>query len=96
MLFRSPDTWASRRVDPWGSMGGMLIDGNVVTDTSPIKSFVADAFTQVNQGGRGVRVTNRGYVQLVSVFTIFSSIAVQVDNGGIASITNSNANFGEY
>jgi hypothetical protein len=74
----------------------MLIDGDVVTTNSPIRSFVADAFTQVNQGGRGIRVTNRGYVQLVSVFTIFSSIAVQTDNGGIASITNSNANFGKY
>ena len=91
-----PDRWAIRKCDPWGSMGGMLIDGDVVTDNSPIRSFVADAFTQVNQGGRGVRVTNRGYVQLVSVFTIFSSISVQADNGGIASITNSNANFGTY
>lgn len=91
-----PDRWANRKCDPWGSMGGMLIDGDVVTDDSPIRSFVADAFTQVNQGGRGIRVTNRGYVQLVSVFTIFSSIAVQTDTGGIASITNSNANFGTY
>lgn len=91
-----PDRWNNRKCDPWGAMGGMLIDGDVVTDNSPVRSFVADAFTQVNQGGRGVRVTNKGYVQLVSVFTIFSSIAVQADNGGIASITNSNANFGTY
>ena len=91
-----PSRWTNRRCDPWGAMGGMLIDGDVITDNSPIKSFVADAFTQVNQGGRGIRVTNRGYVQLVSVFTIFSSISVQADNGGIASITNSNANFGTY
>jgi|694.fasta_scaffold32679_2 hypothetical protein len=91
-----PSRWSNRKCDPWGSMGGMLIDGDVVTTNSPIRSFVADAFTQVNQGGRGIRVTNRGYVQLVSVFTIFSSIAVQTDNGGIASITNSNANFGKY
>lgn len=91
-----PTRWNNRKCDPWGAMGGMLIDGGVVTDNSPVRSFVADAFTQVNQGGRGVRVTNRGYVQLVSVFTIFSSIAVQADSGGIASITNSNANFGTY
>lgn len=91
-----PDRWANRKIDPWGSMGGMLIDGDAVTELSPIRSFVADAFTQVNQGGRGIRVTNRGYVQLVSVFTIFSSISVQVDKGGIASVTNSNANFGKY
>jgi hypothetical protein len=29
------------------------------------------------------------------VFTIFCSVGVQVDNGGIASIVNSNANFGD-
>jgi hypothetical protein len=90
------ERWSNRKLDPWGAMGGMLIDGAVVSDVSPVRSFVADAFTQVNQGGRGVRVTNNGYVQLVSVFTIFSSIAVQADNGGIASVTNSNSNFGKY
>lgn len=88
-------TWDSRKVDPIGSMGGSLVDGAVVSDRSPIQSFVYDAFTQVTQGGRGVRITNNGYAQLVSVFTIFCSVGVQVDNGGIASIVNSNSNFGD-
>jgi len=90
-----PDEWAQRRVDVLGSMGGALVDGAVVSARSPIQSFVFDAYTQVNQGGRGVYVTNNGYAQLVSVFTIFCSTAVQVDNGGICSITNSNSNFGD-
>jgi hypothetical protein len=76
-------------------MGGSLVDGAVVSERSPIQSFVYDAFTQLPQGGRGVRVTNNGYAQLVSVFTIFCSVGVQCDNGGIASITNSNCNFGD-
>jgi hypothetical protein len=88
-------TWNTRKVDPIGAMGGSLVDGSVVSDRSPIQSFVYDAFTQVSQGGRGVHVTNNGYAQLVSVFTIFCSVGVQVDNGGIASIVNSNANFGD-
>jgi hypothetical protein len=88
-------TWNSRKFDPIGSMGGSLVDGAVISSRSPIQSFVYDAFTQVPQGGRGVHVTNNGYAQLVSVFTIFTSIGVQVDNGGIASIVNSNANFGD-
>jgi hypothetical protein len=88
-------TWDSRKVDPIGGMGGSLVDGAVISDRSPIQSFVYDAFTQLTQGGRGVRITNNGYAQLVSVFTIFSSVGVQVDNGGIASIVNSNANFGD-
>jgi hypothetical protein len=91
----SPTTWNSRRVDPIGAMGGSLVDGAVVSDRSPIQSFVYDAYTQLSQGGRGVRITNNGYAQLVSVFTIFSSVGVQVDTGGIASIVNSNANFGD-
>ena len=90
-----PDTWAGRRVDSQGSMGGSLVDGGVVSARSPITSFVYDAFTQVNQGGRGIHITNNGYAQLVSVFTIFCSTAIQVDNGGICSITNSNSNFGD-
>jgi len=88
-------TWNSRKVDPIGAMGGSLVDGAVISDRSPIQSFVYDAFTQVTQGGRGVHITNDGYAQLVSVFTIFCSVGVQVDNGGIASIVNSNANFGD-
>ena len=88
-------TWNQRKVDPIGGMGGSLVDGAVVSDRSPIQSFVYDAFTQLTQGGRGVRITNNGYAQLVSVFTIFASTGVQVDNGGIASIVNSNANFGD-
>ena len=88
-------TWNQRKVDPIGSMGGSLVDGAVVSDNSPIQSFVYDAFTQLPQGGRGIHVTNNGYAQLVSVFTIFCSVGVQCDNGGIASITNSNCNFGD-
>jgi len=90
-----PTTWDSRKLDPIGAMGGSLVDGGVISARSPIQSFVYDAFTQLNQGGVGVHVTNDGYAQLVSVFTIFCSIGVQTDNGGIASIVNSNANFGD-
>lgn len=91
----STSTWNSRKVDPIGGMGGSLVDGSVVSDRSPIQSFVYDAYTQINQGGRGIHITNNGYAQLVSVFTVFCSVGVQVDNGGIASIVNSNSNFGD-
>lgn len=91
-----PAQWSQRKVDPNGSMGGSLVDGSVISNRSPIQSFVYDAFTQVNQGGVGIKITNSGYAQLVSVFTIFCSTSVIADNGGICSITNSNANFGDY
>lgn len=93
-LTGNTSTWQQRKIDPVGSMGGSLVDGAVISDRSPIQSFVYDAFTQVTQGGRGVHIKNDGYAQLVSVFTIFCSIGVEVENGGIASIVNSNANFG--
>ena len=88
-------TWAQRKIDQVGSMGGSLVDGAVISDRSPIQSFVYDAFTQVTQGGRGVHIVNDGYAQLVSVFTIFCSTGVEVERGGIASIVNSNANYGK-
>ncbi len=93
-LTGTTSTWHLRKVDPVGSMGGSLVDGAVISSRSPIQSFVYDAFTQVNQGGRGVHIKRDGYAQLVSVFTIFCSIGVEVESGGIASIVNSNANFG--
>ena len=87
-------TWSMRKIDQVGGMGGALIDGAVISDDSPIQSFVFDAFTQLTQGGRGVHIKNDGYAQLVSVFTIMSSIGVECESGGIASIVNSNSNFG--
>ena len=87
--------YADRRIDPNGSGGGALVDGNAPSLISPIQSFVFDAFTQLNQGGIGIHIINNAYAQLVSVFTIFCSNSVLVENGGIASITNSNANFGD-
>ena len=92
-----PAEWVeARSLNPQGSGGGALVDGNAPAPNSPIQSFVFDAFTQLNQGGIGVHITNNGYAQLVSVFTIFCDIGVLTENGGICSITNSNANFGNY
>jgi hypothetical protein len=55
-----------------------------------------DAFTQYNQGGIGVAVTNQGYAQLVSVFTICCDKAITCHNGGQADVANSNCSFGTF
>ena len=47
---------------------GMKIDGS--KSIGPTKSMVVDSYTQYNQGGIGVSITNEGYAQLVSIFTI--------------------------
>jgi len=94
-IYWTTSTNADRRIDPHGSGGGALVDGNAPSLKSPIQSFVFDAFTQVNQGGNGIHIINKGYAQLVSVFTIFCDVAVHCESGGICSITNSNSNFGD-
>ena len=83
---------------------GMKIDGNHVdaayTGTNnlgqDIKSMVCDSFTQYNEAGIGVSITNKGYAQLVSIFTISCDIAIYCDSGGQCDLTNSNSSFGNY
>lgn len=59
-----------------------------------IRSMVVDSFTQITQGGKGIYLKNRGYCQLVSVFTVYCDVGFLAENGGFASITNSNSSFG--
>ena len=73
---------------------GLKIDGK--NALGPIKSMVTDSFTQYNQGGIGVSITNEGYAQLVSLFTICNHIAVFCGSGGACDLTNSNSSFGDY
>ena len=73
---------------------GMRIDGRHAI--GPTKSMVTDSFTQYNQGGIGVSITNSGYAQLVSLFTICDDIAVFCGSGGACDLTNSNSSFGNY
>ena len=57
-------------------------------------SMSVDSYTQYNQGGIGVTITNGAYAQLVSIFTICDDIAIYTGNGGQCDITNSNSSFG--
>ena len=72
---------------------GMLIDGSLTTG---LRSMVSDSFTQINAGGTGVHIVNRGYAQLVSIFTVSCDHAVLCESGGQCSLTNSNASFGNF
>ena len=73
---------------------GMRIDGK--HSIGPTKSMVLDSYTQYNQGGIGVSITNEGYAQLVSLFTICPDTAVFCGTGAACDLTNSNASFGNY
>jgi len=96
-------------VDHYGAGAGMRIDGRVcygyneltdglptINQRSPLRSMVADAFTQVNQGGPGHLITNVGYAQFVSCFTTFCTYSFKAKNGGFANISNSVTDFGDF
>ena len=72
---------------------GMRIDGS---KASGLRSMVSDAFTQYNAAGFGVQLLNRGYAQLVSMFTISTATSIEAKSGGQCSIANSNASFGDF
>ena len=59
-----------------------------------LKSMVCDSFTQYNEAGIGVSISNNGYAQLVSIFTIGCEVGIGVSSGGQCDLTNSNSSFG--
>ena len=69
----------------------MKIDGN---DVMGLKSMNVDSYTQYNQGGIGVTISNDGYAQLVSIFTICDEAAITCVSGAQCDLNNSNASFG--
>ena len=72
---------------------GLYIDGD---QARSLKAMNVDSYTQYNQGGVGVAITNGGFAQLVSLFTICCNEAVTADKGGQADIANSNCSFGSF
>lgn len=72
---------------------GMKINGRYVRG---LRSMVSDAFTQINTAGTGVHLLNRGYAQLVSIFTVSTNIGILTESGGRCSVANSNSSFGNF
>ena len=78
---------------------GMKVDGFAAEpgdqdDVGVTGSMSVDSYTQYNQGGIGVSITNGAYAQLVSIFTICCDTAIYTESGGQCDITNSNSSFG--
>ena len=96
MLEDYPDLPFDKQINNEGGGGGMLVDGDAYDPASLVFSFVADAFTQIAQGGIGFHITNFGYTQIVSCFTVFCSTGFKTTNGGYLSISNSVSDFGTY
>ena len=84
-----------------GKSIGLKVDGFAAEpgdqdDIGVTGTMSVDSYTQYNQGGIGVSITNGGYAQLVSIFTICDDIAIYTASGGQCDITNSNSSFGNY
>jgi len=80
---------------------GLKVDGFAAepgdqNDIGVTGSMSVDSYTQYNQGGIGVSITNGGYAQLVSIFTICDDKAIFTSSGGQCDLTNSNSSFGNY
>ena len=78
---------------------GMKIDGDNATASTiggDLKSMVCDSFTQYNENGIGVSLTNDAYAQLVSIFTINCDIGIFASSGAQCDLTNSNSSFGNF
>jgi hypothetical protein len=80
---------------------GMKVDGFEAEpgdqdDIGVTGTMSVDSYTQYNQGGIGVSITNGAYAQLVSIFTICDDIAIFTGSGGQCDITNSNSSFGRF
>lgn len=84
-----------------GDSIGMKVDGFAAEpgdqdDIGVTGTMSVDSYTQYNQNGIGVSITNGAYAQLVSIFTICNDIAIYTASGGQCDLTNSNASFGNY
>ena len=58
--------------------------------------MVTDSYTRYNVSGIGVSVSNEGYAQIVSLFTMNLDAAITCNSGGQCDVTNSNSSFGNY
>jgi carbonic anhydrase/acetyltransferase-like protein (isoleucine patch superfamily) len=80
---------------------GMKVDGFAAEpgdqdDIGVTGTMSVDSYTQFNQGGIGVSITNGAYSQLVSIFTICNDTAIFTASGGQCDLTNSNSSFGTF
>ena len=73
---------------------GMKVDGSKAI--GPFKSMVTDSYTQYNANGIGVSLSNEGYAQIVSMFTMNLDVGIAAHSGGQCDVTNSNSSFGNY
>ena len=76
--------------------GGILIDGNTPASNSPLRSMVCDSYTHTALNGPGIFVTNNGYCQATSSYSLFGHYHLKTKNGGQANLAASTSDFGSH
>ena len=91
----NPAGGAAGDIDSAPTGGGLLIDGSVVSASSPLRSIVCDSYTHVGLNGPGILVTNNGYAQCTSSYAFFNKYHIKCLNGGQANLAASTTDFGD-
>lgn len=73
---------------------GVNLNGNLIS--GDYKSAIVDSFTQYNQGGNGVTVTNGAYAKVFSTFTVCNNTSFYAASGGVCSLISCSSSFGNY
>ena len=76
--------------------GGLLVDGSVPHDDSPLRSIVCDSYTHTGLDAPGIFVTNNGYAQCTSSYAFFNHFHIACFNGGQANLAASTSDFGRF
>ena len=76
--------------------GGLLVDGSVPHEDSPLRSIVCDSYTHTGLDAPGIFVTNNGYMQATSSYAFFNHSHITCINGGQANLAASTTDFGRY
>ena len=91
----NPAGGAAGDTDSAPTGGGLLVDGSVPHDDSPLRSIVCDSYTHVGLNGPGLLVTNNGYTQCTSSYAFFNKYHIKCLNGGQANLAASTTDFGD-
>lgn len=99
-IFRSPYVFNCTSITTSDTASALTIDGNLAqpnnTITTSNRSIIAGLYTIINQGGYGVKLINRGYSQLVNIYTLATEVGVYTESGGFCTLNCSDSSFGNW
>lgn len=89
-----PDT--TKRVDPTGSGGSILVDGSKISPNSLTNSVTVENFSAYNQGGNGIIVKNNGVVNVQDSTTNFCYYSFKSETGGQLNLNGCASGYGVW